>query len=70
MDVELAKIGVTRGTGDKVKSTARIICQAGEQTYQNAAAVQDAWATPYIKKSFKILPANSETEYLGTMASG
>ena len=73
LDKQLKTIGVSRGTlsgGEKVKSTARIICPKEREEEQNNRAVQDRWATQYVRDSCVILRANEPTEYLGTMASG
>jgi hypothetical protein len=63
-DKELANIGVTKGGGLDVKSTACSICQAGDEA--NFASLD----AEYVRHICKILAPSSACEYLGTKIGG
>ena len=68
-DSELAKRGASRGVGDDLKSTCRIVCPDKDVAYWSNPANQ-GWITDYIRATFKILPPNTPVEYLGAMVGG
>ena len=70
IDRRLAAKGVSRGTGDKVKSTVRIICPVQDEMEYNEKENMDKWATPSLRNTYTVLQANSPVEYLGTMVGG
>ncbi len=58
-DAELARIGATRGQGDNVKSTVRLVC-APER-----AAEAAGWDTQYVRATCKVTSPNSPVKSLG-----
>ena len=60
LDVALEARGVTRGTGDDVKSVARIVCREDEV---EAWSRDGEWATEYVRKSCIVKPPNTPAEY-------
>ena len=66
LDKALAARGIFRGTGDDIKSKARIVCPESELEKWNDPANQ-GWATDYVRNSVKINSPNSPAEYLGAM---
>ena len=65
-DKAIQKIGATRGTGRDVKSVARIVCPADEETLWADAG----WTTEYIRDTCEVREPNAPIEYLGTTVAG
>jgi hypothetical protein len=59
-DCEIAKIGVSRGSGSDVKSSAKLVCTP------EAAVDHIGWDTDYVRNTCKVLGLSSASEYLGT----
>ena len=57
LDTEAAEVGATRGLGPDVKSVARLV---GPEAVVNA--VDEEWATDYVRSSCIVLPPNAPTE--------
>ena len=65
LDREAALVGASRGSGDDIKSTVMLIGAPAV-----VASYGDAWVTPYISQTCKILTPNSEVEVLGGAVGG
>ena len=61
LDFELSRIGATRGTGEHVKSTARLICPP------EMAQAYEGWDTEYVRSTCQIGAVNSPVVALGAM---
>ena len=60
-DEELARIGATRGSGDSVKSVARLVCP------DDRAADFDGWASEYVRRTCRVQEPNSPAKALGAV---
>lgn len=58
-DAEVARIGATRGQGEGVKSTARLVCRS------NRAPEAAGWDTACVRSTCVVLPSNSAAKVLG-----
>ena len=60
LDREAALVGATRGSGNDVKSSVMLIGAPAD-----VASLGDAWITPYVSQTCKVLSPNSDLEVLG-----